>query len=68
MDFITQASDPGWLFSWKVQTKTSLTSRCVESLASIPASFLAGNWKQWVMVFVPSGLKSPREESAAETF
>lgn len=34
MDFITQMSNPDWLFSWKVETQTSLTSWCVESPVS----------------------------------
>lgn len=39
MDFITQTSNLDWLFSWKVETKTSLTSCGVESLASIYGLF-----------------------------
>jgi len=35
MDFVTQMSNLNWLLSWKVETKTSSTSRGVESLASI---------------------------------
>lgn len=67
MDFITQMLNLDWLFSWKVETKTSLTSRRVVSLASIYGLFFSRKLKPVVIGFVPSGLKSCREASSAGT-